>query len=351
MPDDIDGPLLARYVSGQCTAADAAVVREWIAADPSHAQLVAGLEAAWRAGAQAPYEWDIESGWRSLTAARETRDGSVLPISPHLERHHHLRQVPRTPVAWRMAAAAVLILAGSSVAVWRTIGHHAPARPVAAPPMTEIATQRGQRATLRLADGTDVVLGMVSRLRIPSDFGDSTRDVYLDGDGYFVVAHDSARPFTVHTAHAIARDVGTKFGVRAYGSAPTEVAVADGAVSLSVVSPTYAQWSGVLLHADDIGQIDQQGQLTAIRNAGVSGALAWTTGRLVFRDAPLREVIAELGRWYDLDLQVRDSAVAARRLTASFSDESVPLVLERIALSLDLRVGHQGRTIVLSPRH
>jgi transmembrane sensor len=348
MHDDIDGPLLARYVSGQCPADEAAAVREWIAADPSRVQLVAELEAAWRAGAEAAYEWGVDAGWRALTAAREeARPGPVLSITPHVT------PVRRTPVAWRAAAAAVIVLAGSTLTVWRMTRHHQPAESSAQAAMTEIATQRGQRASLHLADGTKVVLGMASRLRIPSNYGQRGRDVYLDGDGYFVVTHDVAHPFAVHTAHAVARDVGTKFGVRDYASATTtEVAVADGAVSLSVAVPTVGHTADtVLLHADDIGQIDPQGQVTAVRDADVAGALAWTDGRLVFRDAPLRDVIAELGRWYNLDLQVHDSSVAARRLTASFSDESVPLVLERIALSLDLRVDRQGRTIVLRPRH
>jgi ferric-dicitrate binding protein FerR (iron transport regulator) len=249
--------------------------------------------------------------------------------------------------------AGLVLAAGSPLVVWRMASHRTQASLAVAPPMTQIATQRGQRATLHLADGTEVVLGMVSRLRIPRDFGEKRRDVYLEGEGYFVVAHDSARPFAVHTAHAIARDVGTTFGVRAYAAATTtEVAVANGAVSLTVADPAagYAP-AMVLLHADDIGRVDEQGQLTAVRDADVAGALAWTSGRLVFEDTPLRDVIAELGRWYDLDLQVHDSTVAARRLTASFSNESVPLVLERIALSLDLRVDRQGRTIVLRPRH
>jgi transmembrane sensor len=107
----------------------------------------------------------------------------------------------------------------------------------------------------------------------------------------------------------------------------------------------------VLLQAHDIGLIDPQGQVRAVHDADVTGALAWTGGRLVFRDAPLRDVIAELARWYDLDIQVRDSSVAERRLTASFSGESVPLVLERIALSLNLQVDSHGRTIVFRSRH
>jgi ferric-dicitrate binding protein FerR (iron transport regulator) len=347
--DDIDGPQLARYVSGQCTAEEAAVVRAWIAAAPDRTEFVAELEAAWRAGDAAPYEWGVDAGWRALNAAREGGRGAVLPIAPRLT------PVQRTSVGWRTAAAvAALVLAvGSTVGLWRAGLHRTSPSPAAVPAMTEITTQRGQRATLHLADGTEVVLGMVSRLRIPRDFGETKRDVYLEGDGYFVVAHDSARPFAVHTARAIARDLGTSFGVRAYAaSTTTEVAVATGAVSLSVSGGEagYAPET-VLLHADDIGRVDPQGQLTAIHDADIAAALAWTSGRLVFQDAPLRDVIAELGRWYDLDLQVRDSSVAARRLTASFSNESVPLVLERIALSLDLRVDRLGRTIVLRPRH
>jgi transmembrane sensor len=357
MPDDIggplpDGPLLARYVSGQCTAAESAVVRAWMAANPSRAQVIAELELAWRAAARAPYEWDVDAGWRSLTAAREgSRQRPVMSLSTHRP------PVRRVALGWWATAAAVLVVAGSTVAVWRTAAHggHAPAQ--VAPAMTEITTQRGQRATLRLDDGTHVVLGMVSRLRIPRDFGETRRDVYLDGDGYFEVTHDTAHPFTVHTAGAIARDVGTTFGVRAYGrpaggAATTEVAVASGSVVLTAVDPAgHAADTALVLHADDIGRIDQLGQASAVHDADVAGALAWTSGRLVFRDAPLRDVIAELGRWYDLDLEVHDSAVAARRLTASFSNESVPLVLERIALSLDLTINSHGRTIVFRPRH
>jgi transmembrane sensor len=349
MHDDFDGPLLARYVSGQCTAAEVAAVREWMAADPSRGQVIAELEAVWRAAARAPYEWDVDAGWRALSDAREGgRPGHVISLVP---RNAAARRLAFT--WWAVAAAAVLVVAGSTVEFWRAEGHRVgPSAPSAAP-MTEIATQRGQRATLRLADGTQVILGMMSRLRIPRDFGASRRDVYLDGDGYFVVAHDTAHPFAVHTARAVARDVGTTFGVRAYGpSATTEVAVANGSVALTALDSASGHAPDtVLLHANDIGHIDQHGQLSAVHAADVAGALAWTQGRLVFRDAPLRDVIAELGRWYDLDIQVRDSGAATRRLTASFSDESVPLVLERIALSLNLQVDSHGRTIVFQSRH
>lgn len=368
MADDIDGPRLTRYISGQCSADEVAAVRRWIAADPSRAQLVSELEATWAASEHAPYEWGVDEAWRALGAAREARQRASFRViraghAPAPVVHPWVGARAGHSAAVRWAAAAVLVLAGSTLTVWRLAFHRPPA---VAEAMTEVTTLRGQRATLRLADGTRVTLGTASRLRYARTFGETARDVYLEGDGYFEVVHDSTRPFAVHTARAVARDVGTTFGVRAYAnSTATDVVVRDGAVAFgperlaaapgtasreALARATPDGSGGVVLRAADVGRLDQNGTLTTTHHADVDGALAWTTGRLVFQDAPLRDVVAELGRWYDIDVQLRDSSIASRRLTATFTNESFPLVLERIALSLDVLVKRHGQTVVLRPR-
>jgi transmembrane sensor len=347
--DEIDGVRLARYVSGQCTADEAAAIRRWIALDPSRLSLVAELEAAWRAASQAPYEWGVDEGWRRFDAARRSRNRSSFRLI-HGEKRPAPALVIRdngTPI-WRIAAA-VLVVVGASFAVYHAATPPARAR-MDANAMTEVATLRGQRATLRLPDGTRVALGMASRLRYARAFGDSARDVYLDGDGYFEVAHDSAHPFAVHTSTSVVRDIGTTFGVRAYGQSPeTEVVVAEGEVAFAIDS------SPVRLKAGSLARLDRAGErtvLTVTNGVDVKEYLAWTEGRLTFHDTPLREVIAELQRWYDRDLlQLADTAIGSRRLTASFTNESLPIVIDRIALSLDLREERHGQTVVLHPRH
>jgi transmembrane sensor len=346
--EDIDGPRLTRFVSGQCTADEAAGIRRWIAADPSRLSLVAELEAAWRSGGHAPYEWGVEEGWRRLDAARRARN------RPSFHLIHGARRTPPaivlrdsgTPM-WRIAAA-VLVIAGASLAVWRA-GTPRTRRDADANAMTEVATLRGQRATLRLPDGTRVVLGMASRLRYARAFGVTSRDVFLDGDAYFEAAHDSAHPFAVHTSTSVVRDIGTKFGVRSYENSPsTEVIVAEGAVSFAPLTG-----EPLVLHANDLVRVERDGRSTTlVHDVSTAEYLAWTEGRLVFQDTPLRDVIAELGRWYDRDLlQLADTSVGSRRLTASFTNESLPIVIDRIALSLDLREERHGQTVVLHPRH
>jgi transmembrane sensor len=361
MPDDIDGALLARYISGQCSADEATAVRQWVEAEPdggtTRAQLLAELQAIWAASGRAPYEWGVDDGWRAFGMARDAKRDNNPRASFRVIRAGSVPTAPRPPatggrgaiVRWVAAAAAILVLAGSPLTWWRLAGRHPQGSVVAANAMTEVTTVPGQRATLRLTDGTQVTLGAASRLRYARVFGETTRDVYLEGDGYFEVVHDSTRPFAVHTARAVVRDIGTTFAVHAYANAAaTEVVVRDGIVAFNAGAPSSAP--GVVLRAADLGRLDADGRMTTVHDADVASYLAWTTGRLAFRNASLRDVADALGRWYDIDVRLPDSAIGTRRITATFTNESLSIVLERIALSLDVRVEQHGRTVILRPR-
>src|SRR6185503_20707104 len=108
------------------------------------------------------------------------RNATVTPLSRH------------QPTLWRIAAAAILVvgLGGG----WLATRQPTPAATSAAP-MREIFTLNGQRTTVTLDDGTRVSLNGASRLRYAASYGRTNRDVYLDGQGYFEVKHDAARPF------------------------------------------------------------------------------------------------------------------------------------------------------------
>jgi transmembrane sensor len=78
--------------------------------------------------------------------------------------------------------------------------------------------------------------------------------------------------------------------------------------------------------------------------------LAWTTGRLVFRDAPLRQVVSELARWYDLDVRLTDPSIGGLRLTTSFQNEPLSEVLDAVGAALQVHIERTGRAVTISPR-
>src|SRR2546427_187824 len=314
----IDVGALARYLDGTASPEDHAAVEAGIGTDPARRAAVATLQPAWDADARrlgAPY--DVDAAWRRF----ETRYGG-----------------PKRSGRWNLAIAAAVVAAVMAAGAAWWLGRDA--RSVAqAPAMREYATPRGRRAVLRLLDGTEITLNVDSRLRAPVTFAPRQRDVYLEGEAYFRVVHDAARPFVVHTGSGAIRDIGTRFGVRAYGDAAHErVAVVEGAVALA----------GTSLRAGQVATRLRTGAVRVLRGAKVADEVAWTRGRLVFASVPLGEAAEALSRWYDLDVRVADPELSGRPGTGSYGDEPAAQVLTLITAAVGARYEWQGRTVTIS---
>jgi transmembrane sensor len=342
MVDDIDGPRLTRYIAGECSAQEAEEIRRWIAADPSRGELVDSLQRVWEATGRAAARWDVDAVWRAFVAARSARQVRPLRAGATAER----RQARWRSVAmsWPVRIAAAFVLTVSGGLLWRAVNQPR-TRATAPHPMRLYATARGERADLHLADGTRIALNVDSRLRLPLDFGQRTRTVYLEGEAYFQVQHDSTRPFRVVAANAVTEDLGTGFVVRAYaGATGVRVVVTKGRVALRQSRDTVA---GTVLSVGDLGRLDTAGVVTVRSGVDVGRYTAWTEGRLEFVNTPLAEVVSQLERWYDLDITLADSGLRARPLTATLGRQSTDEMLRLLAASLDVRVQRDGRRVTL----
>ncbi len=324
--------LLDRYLAGEASAADAQAVREWLAADAEHALLLDDLRLVKRVIADKPPHSSTNAAWAKALKALEV----AHPAQPRVSR--------RLLVAALAAAAVVIgLIAGPGVGglLRRT------------PQWREYATAAAQRMVIRLQDGTQVTIAPKSRVRYTADYGTAHRDLYLDGEAYFQVAPDSQRPLRVHTAGSVTEDLGTAFVIRAYADQiATEVVVAEGRVALWRARPdTIAVEAppALVLGARDLGQLGASGDATLRRGVDVDRQLAWTRGVLAFDGTPLREAVRTLGRWYDVEIRLddADSALAGRRFTATFTNEPIDLVLQRIALTLGLRVERADGSVFL----
>jgi transmembrane sensor len=322
---------IERYLAGALTPADEDEFLRWIRVNPGHRRLVDALTEIWAGDGPSAPAFDVTAMWmRALPRVRERP--RILSII-----RRDTRRSPGHGIWARLpaAAAAAFLLAAIGVTGWIVRDRR---RPHAAPAvaMREFSTRRGQRADLQLDDGTQVVLGAATTVRIPDGYGDRTRDVYLDGEAYFVVRHDVMHPFVVHAGRALVRDVGTRFAVTAYGAAPpARVVVAEGEVRVAHVE----------LRQNDLAVIDSSGQSAAVEHGvDASTAVGWTRGQLAFEAVPFRDVAASLGRWYDLDIQLAEPALGRQPLTVTFGTESTHQVLDALALLTHTRYEQRGRT-------
>jgi transmembrane sensor len=254
----------------------------------------------------------------------------------------------------RIAATVVLVLAG--VGVWQRARHdsHRPAEGMLA--LRDYTTTRGQRAEIELGDGTRIVLGPASSLRVPRHMDSaSRRDVYLEGEALFEGTHDATRPFLVHTANGVAEDLGTRFVVTSYAADTiARVVVADGKVTIRARREMAAAADKgapeQVLTAGDLGLLSRGGQITTTHRVALDQYFGWATGQLVFRNAPLREVATTLARWYAVDIRVSSPATAARRHVTLTTTPDQPLseVLTALTVPLGLRAARSGDTVFIS---
>ena len=239
-------------------------------------------------------------------------------------------------------AAAALLAVG--LASWMAYRNRSPV-PAVASVQGMFGTGVGARDSLALSDGTRVIIGPLSSVTVPPDYGTTSRSVEVKGDAWFDVVHNAEKPFTVRAGSATIVDVGTKFTVRSDDPAGVSVSVSEGSVSLRQVNTPVQQ--GVILRAGDNGVLQTGGQVIARRGAATDDDVAWLKGRLVFREAPISEIVSSMRKWYGIELKVPDRNLASRHITASFAGEPPERVLEVIRLALGADIERHGDTAIV----
>lgn len=383
MSDDIDWELIGRYLSGQATPAEAVQMRQWVEDAPENWALVAAA----RRIARTPVEPDTTE-WKAvvLAALRKRRAEAEMglesegvvepprlevirrdeppgpPPPPPPQVNASLPGKPSLPRSMKMIVVAALI--GGAAAAGRFV-LSPPVVATAAPrelPDLVLTTARGERLARRLVDGTRVMLAPGSTLRVPARYGEVDRAVSLDGQAEFTVTHDAARPFVVRTSRVLARDLGTRFVVRAYASeALTDVVVAEGRVavarrqsvggmrpSTTTLTDRPAADDTATLVRGDRARFVGDGRLALTRGVALDSYFGWAEdGLLVFRNSSLADAVVQFSRWYNVSIRLESTDIGARRVTASFKDEPASEALRVIAavLALDLRQTDDGYTL------
>jgi ferric-dicitrate binding protein FerR (iron transport regulator) len=296
MSFDLDEMIL-RSIRGELSAHEERMLAGQRRADPA-------VEARYK---------EFEQLWR-LTARKEPAAHPSRPSAFDILRAAKAQDQVRVrrwwkPIAAGAAAAAVVLLAVYQLAIPPRTGSARSA---------EISTGNNEMATVQLSDGTIARIAPKSRLRIDND-GD-TREVWLDGQAFFGVAPSAGERFTVRTRAGVAQALGTRFDVRVEEDGMRVVVVEGRVVIRSSVGE-------VEIGPNEVSRVGSSRSLETERVEDVSSLLEWMEGSLVFQSTPLTDVAREVRDRYALRVEVADSALARRKVTAWFTDESAEQVL------------------------
>lgn len=227
----------------------------------------------------------------------------------------------------------------------------------AAEATSEITTRNGSRTEIVLPDGTRVWLNAGSKLTYDKTFGETVRNVNLNGEAYFDVVHNAAKPFVIHTKAMDIKVLGTEFNVKSYPDEnTTEASLIRGSIEVTlkdkraekivmkpneklvvsndpdnefkVLTPT----KKLLKHSDPIISL---GHLNYFSLDSTILETSWVNNRLVFEDESFEQVAARMARWYGVSFEFDNAGIQKLRFTGNFKNESVEDALKAMQITAD----------------
>lgn len=210
---------------------------------------------------------------------------------------------------------------------------------------TEMMSAPGTVTRHELPDQTVVWLNSGSKLRYPVRFTGSTREVTLEGEAYFEVHADKARPFYVNTQQGMrVYAYGTKFNVNAYVDENfVETVLEEGHVD--IINSTQ-NISMVLEPGEKLVYDKQTGRLDKSAT-DVYEKTAWKDGKIIFKNTSLENVLKRLARTYNVNIKFENRAKKEFFYRATFRDETITQILECLSESAKLKwetreLAHEG---------
>lgn len=165
-----------------------------------------------------------------------------------------------------------------------------------------IQTPRGKDFKVTLSDGTEVTLNSESTLSYPADFRGNERVVHLKGEAYFKVTKNAHKPFIVKTDYLQTKVLGTGFNVKAYPDSKPHITLIEGSVMVKLNKNNAVV---KLNPGEDVSLINDN--TLNVESVDTRRYTSWTNGYFFFDDASLEDIMRELGRWYNVNVEFVNS--------------------------------------------
>ena len=208
-----------------------------------------------------------------------------------------------------------------------------------------VKADKGDKATIELPDGTNVVLNSASQLSYLNNFGENVRRVQLNGEAYFKVAHDEKRAFIVQVGDLEVKVLGTSFNVSAYEDAKdVTVVLLEGKVGV------YAQkMSHIMKPGDKIEYNKATHKITATQ-VHPNDYIEWTKGNMYFEKESLENIMKTLSRIYDVEIRFDSNKLPNEYFTGTIPGGGIQNALNILMLTSPFYYEMDGSVIVLKEK-
>lgn len=207
-----------------------------------------------------------------------------------------------------------------------------------------ITTPRGKDYEVVLSDGTEVLLNADSKLIFPVQFSGENRTVRLVGEAYFKVTKNKHCPFIVMTDKVATKVYGTEFNLKAYPHSGVNVTLISGSVAVN------SEGKEVMLKPGQNAELNSNHEFE-VTTVDTECYTQWKDGYFYFDNVPLIEVVRDLGRWYNVNIVIRDNSLMSYRLHFVASRKaSVKEFVDNLNVFNYLSVVQKGNRLIIDKK-
>lgn len=294
----------------------------------------------------------LKEYWEKDRGEYETNTAMFKKVMEKIKVDHPPRKISRG--TWYSVAAAVLLTIGATTYFFRPTHNN---REAVALRWLQKTTHPTKKDQLTLSDGTVVTLNSATTIKYPDHFGDSTREIYLEGEAYFDVSKDPLHPFIIHTDKMNIRVLGTSFNVKSYQSEPLgEASLINGSIEVTlndrpsdriILKPKeklIVQNNGTMKKtvnpdpstSDSVAHKTTRYSLTNLtyfhNTAATVVETSWVENKLVFSEKDFIDLSGQLERWYGVHIQFANDRVKHYNFTGFFEKETLPEALDALKM-------------------
>ena len=319
----MDEQLLIQFLTHTCTSEDLRLVDQWIASGKPNADWLFEMQRIWSLKDELRFSdrREIEEAYNRFTLSL----GKSKNAKPHFYIYPILKYV-----------AAVIIIGLLGLNLYKMV------QPATVGENT-VEVPKGQRASLMLSDGTKIWLNSQSKLIYPTQFSDKERNVRLEGEAFFDVAHKEHLPFVVHSPLLAIKVLGTKFNVSSYPEdISAKTTLLEGSIDILYKGRHIPVAPGELL------SLDKQNGSFSRQKVQASQYKSWTEGRVEYDKITLNELAVRLSRKYDVQIHLGDDLEKDIAFRVSLrNEETVGDVFHALSEIIPIRYERRDRDIYI----
>ncbi|QEC52497.1 FecR family protein [Anseongella ginsenosidimutans] len=360
--------LLRKYVSGQSSRSESELVLQWLRSPEGGRELAQLMdELSETAFEKQPGMDPRKSGeiYKRLRASiqglgeleeferREKREKPEIPESQESQERPEKLEKPERPETglrplspgrayhvkkWQAAASLLGFLLLSTAAFYGIRAYNT----------ITYTTGYAQQKVIILPDQSRVTLNGNSTLSFPRNWDDKeTREVQLEGEGYFEVKENREKAFTVSTSAIRISVLGTTFNVKSYEEDKTiETTLVEGKVAIRNLGKGAAK-AEITLEPNQKATYEKESAGITLDKVRTELYTSWKDGLLVFEDEPVEEIVRELERWYGVSIEIEDKASKKCRFTIKIKNESLDEVLKLFSSTTSVSYSNKNGKILI----